>query len=126
MGECVDGAFELVDKVIDMLVEFEFLVDVDSKEFDGVFVVDGFGVDVEVDYVVGMGELGKVCFFDARDEIVLCEVVGNFVEVFLSSLFKQLCIGCSGDESYIVSVGEDRTVGGAVVDVVDVEDKESG
>ena len=71
MGKCVDGAFELVDEMVDMIIELEFLGNMDSKKFDGVFVVDGFGVDIEVDDVVGMGELSEICFLYARDEIVL-------------------------------------------------------
>ncbi len=75
MGEGVDCAFEFVDEMVDVFVEFEILVDIDAKKFDGLFVVDGFGVDSERDDVVGVRELGEVGFFDAGDEVVSGKVV---------------------------------------------------
>ena len=123
--ECVDEWLEFAGDVIDVVVEFEVALELESEEFSGAFVFKGDVVDLkfnvgEGSWVEGsVGGLGGV-----RDKVVVVEVGDEIVEVVLGVFLEGVEIGCRDDKCGVVGVREGVGEGCCVADVVDVEEEE--
>lgn len=95
MFECVNERLEFADDVVDVVVEFEVVLELETEDFGGGFVFEGGVVNVkfkvwESGWVEGcVGSFGRV-----GDEVVVVEVGCEFVEVVLSVLSKGVQVGC--------------------------------
>lgn len=93
--ECMNEWLEFADDVIDMLVEFEVVLELESEDFGSGFVFEGVIVNVKFDIWEGgwvegcIGSFGRV-----GNKVVVVEVGCEFVEVVLSVLLEGVEVGC--------------------------------
>ena len=112
-----EGGAERGD-VIDVVVEFEVALELESEEFSGAFVFKGDVVDLkfnvgEGSWVEGsVGGLGGV-----RDKVVVVEVGDEIVELVLGVFLEGVEIGCRDDKCGVVGVREGVGEGCCVADV---------